>query len=109
MHLKDGIFHICLESPWLDLQSLMISSNVIVNSNGPSGNVPAVTVDGTVIDFDVCEVSSCENNHPVVTVEITLSARVIGVRGSFSQVPQFLTDSVRHIQVVRIPEVKDIR
>jgi len=76
---------VLLESPWLDLQSLMISSNVIVNSNGPSGNVPAVTVDGTVIDFDVCEVSSCENNHPVVTVEITLSARVIGVRGSFSQ------------------------
>ena len=80
------MFYVCLESPWVDMSSMVVSSNVIVNENGPNGNVPAVTVDGTVINFDVCEVSSCEDNHPVVTVEITLNARVIGVRGSFAQV-----------------------
>jgi co-chaperonin GroES (HSP10) len=76
---------VLVESPWMDMSSMVLSSNVIVNDNGPNGNVPAVTVDGTVINFDVCEVSSCEDNHPVVTVEITLNARVIGVRGSFTQ------------------------
>ena len=70
---------------------MIASSTVTVNEEGPAGNVPDVTVDGTTITFDVCSVSSCENDHPVVTVEIVLLDSIIGVRGSFMQVTTLIS------------------
>ena len=60
-----------------------------MNEDGPDGNVPDVTVDGTTINFDVCSLDSCENDHPVVTVEIVLHTSITGIRGSFIQVTNF--------------------
>ena len=62
------------------------STTVVVYENGPTGNVPDVTVDGTTIDFAVCS-NQCADNLPVVTVEIILRTPIVGIRGSFIQVP----------------------